>query len=118
MNVNICGVLISKKKNIVFGLTKIFGIGYSTSLKICNKIENIKNKKFKDLTSEEIIKIKNLINKINIENELKIIIKDNLKKKISLNSYKSLRHIKKLPCRGQRTKTNAKTRKKLNHEIL
>ncbi|BAF35169.1 ribosomal protein S13 [Candidatus Carsonella ruddii PV] len=118
MNINICGVLISKKKNIVFGLTKIYGIGYSMSLKICSKIENFKNKKFKDLTNEEKAKIENFINKINVENNLKTIIKENFKKKLNLNSYKSLRHKKKLPCRGQRTKTNAKTRKKMNHEII
>lgn len=118
MKMNICGVNISVNKNIIFGITKIYGIGLKTSIKICNILNIDKKKKIYKLTEQEKKNIIEYIRNITIENDLKILIKENLKRIINLNSFKSLRHKKKLPCRGQRTKTNAKTRKKMNHEIF
>ncbi|AQU89571.1 30S ribosomal protein S13 [Candidatus Carsonella ruddii] len=117
MKINICGINIPAYKNVVFSIIKIFGIGIKTSIKICKKL-NIQNKKLIKLNDLE---KKNLIDNIRtiiIENDLKILIKENLKRILNLNNFKSFRHKNKLPCRGQRTKTNAKTRKKMNHENI
>ncbi|AFP84185.1 ribosomal protein S13 [Candidatus Carsonella ruddii HT isolate Thao2000] len=118
MNYSICGVKISEKKNILFGLTKIYGIGIKLSNKICKKLKIDVKKKVFNLSNIEFELLNNFIKKIIIENDLKLLIKENLKRILNLNSYKSYRHKKKLPCRGQRTKTNAKTRKKMNHEKI
>lgn len=118
MNINLFGVNIPKKKNILYSLTKIYGIGIKLSKKICIKLNLNINKKTYLLNNEEIILIKEFIKNLIIENDLRIFIKENLKRIINLNSYKSSRHLKKLPCRGQRTKTNAKTRKKMIHEKI
>ncbi|AFP83811.1 ribosomal protein S13 [Candidatus Carsonella ruddii CS isolate Thao2000] len=116
MTINICGVSISLKKNILFGLTKIFGVGKSTSNKLCNDLKIFKYKKFYEINEIEFKLINNYLNNLLIENQLKIFIKKNIQKIYFLKNYKCSRHVKKLPCRGQRTKTNAKTRKKINHE--
>ncbi|ATX33386.1 30S ribosomal protein S13 [Candidatus Carsonella ruddii] len=117
MKINICGVNIQAYKNVTFSITKIFGIGIKTSIKICKKL-NIQNKKLIKLNEYEKQKLINTIRTLTIENDLKMLIKENLKRILNLNSFKSLRHKNKLPCRGQRTKTNAKTRKKMNHENI
>ncbi|XRA05384.1 MAG: 30S ribosomal protein S13 [Candidatus Carsonella ruddii] len=117
MKINILGVNIDKNKNVLFGITKIFGIGIKTSKKFFNILNIDKKKNFFQLSKNEIFNLINLIKTINIENDLRLIIKDNLKRIFSLNNYKSKRHLKKLPCNGQRTKTNAKTRKKMNINI-
>lgn len=118
MNLNICGVNIPKKKNILYGLIKIYGIGLSLSNRICFDLKIDTKKKIIDLKEIEINQLINYIRKLNIENDLKVLNKENLRRIISLNNYKSYRHKKKLPCRGQHTKTNAKTRKKMIHEII
>ncbi|AFP84005.1 ribosomal protein uS13 [Candidatus Carsonella ruddii] len=118
MNYTICGVKILEKKNILYSLTKIYGIGIKLSKKICEKLKIDNKKKTFNLKESEFILLNNFIKKIIIENDLKLLIKENLKRILNLNNYKSYRHKKKLPCRGQRTKTNAKTRKKMNHEKI
>ncbi|WP_433927944.1 30S ribosomal protein S13 [Candidatus Carsonella ruddii] len=117
MKINICGVNVSAYKNVVFSLIKIYGIGYKTSVKICKNLK-IENKKLIKLNETEKISLIESIRKITIENNLKMLIKENLKRILNLNNFKSFRHKKKLPCRGQRTKTNAKTRKKMNYENI
>ncbi|WMC20017.1 MAG: ribosomal protein uS13 [Candidatus Carsonella ruddii] len=118
MNVIICGIKIPEKKAILFSLTKIYGIGIQLSKKICTKLNINYQKKSFYLKKFEIESLNSFVKTLIIENDLKILIKENLRKVISLNSFKSFRHNKKLPCRGQRTKTNAKTRKKMNHEKI
>ncbi|UNB92032.1 30S ribosomal protein S13 [Candidatus Carsonella ruddii] len=118
MNINILGVYININTNILFGLTKIYGIGLKTSNKIFNKLNIDKKKKFFQLNEKEKQNLLNIVKNIVIENDLRLLIKENLKRIIFLNNYKSLRHKKKLPCNGQKTKTNAKTRKKMNHENI
>ncbi|WMC19226.1 MAG: ribosomal protein uS13 [Candidatus Carsonella ruddii] len=118
MNIIICGVKIPEKKTVLFSLTKIYGIGIPLSKKICTKLNISFQKKTFYLKKFEIDLLNNFVKTLIIENDLKILIKENLKKIINLNSFKSFRHKKKLPCRGQRTKTNAKTRKKMNHEKI
>ncbi|XZR52960.1 MAG: ribosomal protein uS13 [Candidatus Carsonella ruddii] len=118
MNIIICGIKIPEKKAILFSLTKIYGIGIPLSKKICTKLNISYQKKSFYLKKNEIESISNFVKTLIVENDLKILIKENLKKIVNLNSFKSFRHKKKLPCRGQRTKTNAKTRKKMNHEKI
>ncbi|BFI90969.1 30S ribosomal protein S13 [Candidatus Carsonella ruddii] len=118
MSIFICGIRIPEKKIILFSITKIYGIGFKLSKKICTKLNINYQKKSFNLKKNEIDLLNNFIKKLIIENDLRILIKENLKKIINLNTFKSFRHIKKLPCRGQRTKTNAKTRKKMNHEKI
>ncbi|MGP4128214.1 MAG: ribosomal protein uS13 [Candidatus Carsonella ruddii] len=118
MNVIICGIKIPEKKGILFALTKIYGIGIKLSKKICTKLNINYQKKSFYLKKNEVDLINNFVKTLILENDLKILIKENLKRIVNLNSFKSFRHKKKLPCRGQRTKTNAKTRKKMNHEKI
>lgn len=118
MNVNICGIKLSGKKAILFSLTKIYGIGIKLSKKICFKLKINYQRKTFSLKKNEVESIINFIKTLIVENDLRILIKENLKKIVNLNSFISFRHKKKLPCRGQRTKTNAKTRKKMNHEKI
>ncbi|WMC20418.1 MAG: 30S ribosomal protein S13 [Candidatus Carsonella ruddii] len=118
MNINICGIKIPEKKAILFSLTKIYGIGINLSKKICKKTNINFQKKAFCLKKHELECLNNFVKTLIIENDLRSLIKENLKRIINLNSFKSFKHKKKLPCRGQRTKTNAKTRKKMNHEKI
>ncbi|XAO72553.1 MAG: 30S ribosomal protein S13 [Candidatus Vidania fulgoroideorum] len=112
---NILGYQLRKNKYINFELTKIYGIGIKTANKICKKI-NIMNKKVYLLKENEIIKINKNIKKIKIGNDLKKQIKENIKNLINIKCYRGIRHNKKLPVRGQRTRTNSKTsRKNINN---
>lgn len=105
------GFVLPEKKNIVVALTYIFGIGFSISKYICNKLK-IKDKKVFLLSKEELKKIKFEIKKYKIEGELKKEIFINIRRLIDIKSYRGLRHLKFLPVRGQRTRNNSKTRRK------
>lgn len=108
----IAGVNIPVNKRIEIALTYIFGIGRPTANDICEKAKIDKNKRAKDLTEEEAVKIRAIIDKNYIvEGDLKQEIYTNIKSKIDMGTYQGLRHRKKLPVRGQRTHTNARTRK-------
>lgn len=105
------GVNIPENKNILVGLTYIFGVGLSKSYNICKKTKCLL-KKTRNLTKEERYKIIKELKKITIEGELKKQIYSNIRRLIDINSYRGNRHKKFLPVRGQRTRTNSKTRKK------
>ncbi len=109
----IAGVNIPKEKRVVVALTYIYGIGHSTSLKICKKIKLDILTRTKDLTEEQIAKIRNAIDseKILLEGDLRRKVSSDIKRLTDLGCYRGIRHVKKLPVRGQRTHTNAKTRK-------
>ena len=109
----IAGVNIPKEKRVVVALTYIYGIGYSTSLKICKKIDLNLLLRTKDLTEEQIAKIRLAIDseKMLLEGDLRRKISSDIKRLTDLGCYRGIRHVKKLPVRGQRTHTNAKTRK-------
>uniref|UniRef100_A0A1B6D7W3 Small ribosomal subunit protein uS13 n=1 Tax=Clastoptera arizonana TaxID=38151 RepID=A0A1B6D7W3_9HEMI len=112
MIIRIAGINLPINKNIFISLTKIFGIGINTSKKIC-KLSNIDiNKKTCNLNDYELSKIRKEIYKYSIEGELKREIFINIKRLIDIKSYRGMRHILKLPVRGQRTRTNAKTCRK------
>src|SRR4030042_2837861 len=108
----IAGITLPQEKRIEVGLTYIFGIGRSKSNKILAEAKIDKNKKVKALSEEEINKIRQIIEKREkIEGDLRKEIKTNIKRLIDIGCYRGQRHKRKLPARGQRTKTNARTRK-------
>jgi small subunit ribosomal protein S13 len=105
------GVDIPDNKRVVIALTYIYGIGKSLSNKILDVTKIDKNKKAKDLTTDEIVLIRDEINKYLTEGELRREVTMNIKNKMEINSYEGSRHRKGLPVRGQRTNRNARTRK-------
>ncbi len=106
----IAGINLPPQKRSEIGLTHIFGIGPSLSNKILAMAGIDPNKKVKDLTSEEVEKLKLLIEKnCKTEGELKHEIFSNIKRLKDIGAYRGTRHMKRLPVRGQRTKTNSRT---------
>ena len=108
----IAGITLPPEKRIEIGLTYIFGIGHSKANKILQEAKIDKDKKVKTLSEDEINKIRQIIEKReNIEGDLRKEISLNIKRLVEISCYRGIRHKRKLPVRGQRTKTNARTRK-------
>ncbi|MDH5465993.1 MAG: 30S ribosomal protein S13 [Candidatus Aminicenantes bacterium] len=108
----IAGITLPSNKRIEIGLTYIFGIGRSKANKILLEAKIDKDKKVKDLSEEEVRIIRDIIEKREkIEGDLRKEVTQNIKRLIDISSYRGFRHKRKLPVRGQRTKTNARTRK-------
>ena len=110
--VRISGVDIPNDKHICVALTYIFGIGRSTADKMLEELNINKSIKARDLSEDELIKIREYIeNNYTVEGDLRREINQNIKRLIEINSYRGIRHKRGLPVRGQRTHTNARTRK-------
>lgn len=107
----IAGVNIPNHQHIVIGLTAIFGIGRSTAQKICETTGVLASKKVKDLDDNELEKLRDAISKYMIEGDLRREVSISIKRLMDLGCYRGLRHRRGLPVRGQRTRTNARTRK-------
>lgn len=107
----IAGVDLPRNKRVVIGLTSIFGIGDSTSKSILMKLGINENTKVSALTDEEVNKIRTEVGFIKIEGALKSEVQMNIKRLIDIGTYRGKRHRRGLPVRGQRTRTNARTRK-------
>lgn len=108
----IASVNIPTNKRLVIGLTYIYGIGNTASSEICKKVSISENKKVKDLTDQELVSIRNVIEKeYKVEGDLRREVNLNIKKKKDIRCYQGLRHIRKLPVHGQNTHSNARTRK-------
>lgn len=107
----IAGIDLPRNKRVVIGLTAIFGIGVSTSKKILSKLGISENTKVSSLTDDEVNKIRNEIGSLKIEGALKSEVQMNIKRLMDISTYRGKRHRKGLPVRGQRTRTNARTRK-------
>ncbi|MBE3112595.1 MAG: 30S ribosomal protein S13 [Acidobacteria bacterium] len=108
----IAGITLPPEKRIEVGLTYIYGIGSSKSRKILDEAKIDRNKKVKALSEDEVNKIRQIIEKREkIEGDLRQEVAMNIKRLVDIGCYRGLRHKKKLPVRGQRTKTNARTRK-------
>jgi len=108
----ISGVDLPKEKRIEIGLTYIYGIGRSSANKILAKTGINPDTRVKDLTDDEIAKLREVIDKeYKVEGDLRRDVALDIKRLIEIGSYRGLRHRKGLPVRGQRTKTNARTRK-------
>jgi len=108
----ISGVDLPRNERVEISLTRIFGIGRTISLKILQDTGVDPNKKTRDLTDEEGVKLRAAIDSdFKVEGDLRREISMNIKRLQDIGSYKGLRHRSKLPVRGQRTSTNARTRK-------
>jgi small subunit ribosomal protein S13 len=105
----ILGITVPNEKRLEIGLTCLYGIGISSARKILDQANIDWGKKAKDLTPEEENKIRLIVEKIPIEGNLKREISMNIKRLKDIKSYRGIRHIKRLPVRGQRTKTNSRT---------
>ena len=108
----IAGVNIPTGKKVSIGLTYIRGIGQQTATDICERASIEKDKRVNELLETEIIKIREIIDSnYRVEGELRREVSTNIKRLMDLGSYRGLRHRRGLPVRGQRTHTNARTRK-------
>ena len=107
----IAGVNISNHQHTVIGLTAIFGIGRPTAHKICEQTGVPTSKKIKDLDDSELEKLRDEIGKFIVEGDLRRELSMSIKRLLDLGCYRGMRHRKGLPVRGQRTRTNARTRK-------
>ena len=108
----IAGVDLPRNKRAVIGLTYIFGIGRASSKRILGITGINENKRIHELSTEEVAKIRDVIsNEYKVEGALRTEIQMNIKRLMDIGSYRGLRHRRGLPARGQRTKTNARTRK-------
>ena len=108
----LAGIDLPKQKKAFIGLTYIFGIGRTTAIKILTKAGVDTEKKIGDLTEEEVAKIRSVMTaEYKVEGALRSEVQQNIKRLMDIGSYRGLRHRRSLPARGQRTKTNARTRK-------
>ncbi|MBQ9313874.1 MAG: 30S ribosomal protein S13 [Clostridia bacterium] len=108
----IAGVDIPREKRVEIGLTYVYGIGRTSSNKILAEAGVNPDTRVKDLTEDEVIKIREVIDKgYKVEGDLRRETALNIKRLMEIGCYRGLRHRKGLPVRGQRTKTNARTRK-------
>jgi small subunit ribosomal protein S13 len=107
----IAGVNIPNHQHVKIALTAIYGIGNSRSSQICSALAIDPTAKLKDLTDTDIDKLREHITQLTIEGDLRREISMNIKRLMDLGCYRGLRHRRGLPVRGQRTRTNARTRK-------
>jgi small subunit ribosomal protein S13 len=107
----IAGVNIIDSKHVVIALTAIYGIGRPTSIKLCKKLGLNPAAKVSQLTDAELEALRSEIGQITVEGDLRRSVSMSIKRLMDLGCYRGLRHRKGLPLRGQRTKTNARTRK-------
>jgi small subunit ribosomal protein S13 len=108
----IAGIDLPKQKKAYIGLTYIYGIGEKSSLSILSKANVNSDKKVSDLTEEEIAKIRSVMTaEYKVEGALRSEVQQNIKRLMDIGAYRGLRHRRSLPVRGQRTRTNSRTRK-------
>ena len=108
----ISGVDIPREKRLEISLTYVFGIGKSTAQRLCADLGLNPNTRVRDLTDEEVARIRTWVDaNIRVEGDLRRDVSQDIKRKIEIGCYQGIRHRKGLPVRGQRTHTNARTRK-------
>lgn len=107
----IAGIDIPRNKRVVISLTYIYGIGLPTSQAILAKTEIDENIRVKDLTEDQVNAIRREVEQVKVEGDLRREVSLNIKRLMEIGSYRGIRHRRGLPVRGQRTKTNARTRK-------
>ncbi len=108
----IAGVNIPNQKRVPIALTYIHGIGRTKALEICNKVGIPLDRRANDMTDDEVLRVRELIDReYMVEGDLRRTVAMNVKRLMDLGCYRGLRHRKGLPVRGQRTHTNARTRK-------
>ncbi|UJF16244.1 30S ribosomal protein S13 [Jeotgalibaca sp. MA1X17-3] len=107
----IAGVDIPRDKRIVISLTYIYGIGNTTAQKLLERADVSEETRVRDLTNDELDRIRQEVDKLKIEGDLRREVNLNIKRLIEIGSYRGIRHRRGLPVRGQNTKNNARTRK-------
>ena len=108
----IAGVDLPREKRVEIGLTYIYGIGHSSAVRILNEANVNLDTRVRDLTDEEVARIRDVIDRTQVvEGDLRREIALNIKRLTEIGCYRGIRHRKGLPVRGQKTKTNARTRK-------
>lgn len=107
----IAGINIPNQKQVGIALTAIYGIGHPTARKICDLAGVVPSTKVKDLTEVDVDKLRNEVAKTTVEGDLRRSVTMNIKRLMDLGTYRGMRHRRGLPVRGQRTRTNARTRK-------
>jgi small subunit ribosomal protein S13 len=107
----IAGINIPMNKHVCVGLTHIFGIGRSQALRACELAGVPPERKVKDLTDPEVTALRTQVGKLTVEGDLRREVSMNIKRLMDLGCYRGIRHRRGLPMRGQRTRTNARTRK-------
>lgn len=108
----ISGVDIPREKRLVISLTYVYGIGPTTAQQICDAVDIDPSTRVRDLTDEEVSRIRTWIEaNLKVEGDLRREVSQDIKRKMEIGCYQGLRHRKGLPVRGQRTHTNARTRK-------
>jgi small subunit ribosomal protein S13 len=108
----IAGVDIPREKRLEISLTYIYGIGRTTAQQVCDESGMSRDTRVRDLTDEEVARLRAYIdNNLKVEGDLRREVAQNIKRKMEIGSYQGLRHRKGLPVHGQRTRTNARTRK-------
>jgi len=108
----IAGVDIPREKRLEVSLTYIFGIGRTTAQQVCDGTEMARDTRVRDLTDEEVARLRTYIDQnLQVEGDLRRDISQLFKRKMEIGSYQGLRHRRGLPVHGQRTRTNARTRK-------
>ena len=114
----IAGVDLPREKRVEIGLTYIFGIGVKTSQKILSETDISPDTRVKDLTEQEVSKLRDYIeHNVKVEGDLRREVSLNIKRLVEIGSYRGVRHRRGLPVRGQKTKTNARTRKGPKHTV-
>ena len=108
----IAGVDIPREKRLVISLTYIFGIGRTTAERVCKETGIDESTRVRELTEEEVTRLRSWIDaNVKVEGDLRRDIQQDIKRKMEISSYQGIRHRRGLPVRGQRTHTNARTRK-------
>ena len=107
----IAGVNISDRKHTVIALTAIYGIGRTRAGQICDAVGVARERKVQELSDEEVEKLRTEVAKFTVEGDLRREVSMNIKRLMDLGCYRGIRHRRGLPLRGQRTRTNARTRK-------
>ena len=108
----IAGVDLPREKRTEIGLTYIFGVGTTRAREMCDALSIDRNTRIRDLTDDEVARIRQYIDaNFRVEGDLRREITQNVKRKVEIGTYQGLRHRRSLPVRGQRTHTNARTRK-------
>ena len=105
------GVDLPRDKRVIIGLTYIYGIGNTTSKQLLDKAGINESTRVRDLSESEVQRLRELIGELTTEGDLRRQTQLNIKRLMEINSYRGLRHRRRLPLRGQRTKTNARTRR-------
>jgi small subunit ribosomal protein S13 len=107
----IAGINIPLNKRVEIGLTYIYGIGRSTSNRLLGEVGVEPDRKVRDLTDDEVVKLRDAVDNLTVEGDLRRERSQNVKRLMEIGCYRGMRHRRGLPVNGQRTKTNARTRK-------